>query len=224
MGAAAQGAGEVAQSTGKLGGFMKNAALAAVGLNAAIGITQTAMRTVSEVYEATAGKAAAYNKEIRETSINLGLSTEETSRIVQAMDDYGVSASSVTTALEMMTKRGVQPSIENLAQLADKFVSISDPVERAALMTETLGRNWTTLTPMLSQGGDAFRKMAAGVEDSLIVTAEAAAAPTTTITGMTYGEFRSEAARLFASAMMQDDPCDTSPGQIKVTVDNTPWE
>jgi len=44
------------------------------------------------------------------------------------------------------------------------------------LMTELLGRNWTALTPMLREGGDAIRENAASQADGLIVTEKQAQA------------------------------------------------
>jgi hypothetical protein len=132
--------------------------------------------TAQAFYSQTITATVAYNKSIRDTAQNLGITTEETSRIVQGFDDLGVSAESMGSAMEMMTKRGVAPSVEALAQIADQYVAIQDPLQRAAMMTELLGRNWTALTPALKMGGDAIREAAGAVSGSLVVTAEAEAA------------------------------------------------
>ena len=135
---------------------------------------------------AAAGKYAAdatketldYNRQIRDLAQNLSLSTIETSRIIQTMDDFGVEQASVTAALEMALKNGFSPTVDTLARMADEYNNIADPTERAAKLTEVFGRNWTELVPALKQGGDAIRKGAQAQDAALLVTEEAAAAVT----------------------------------------------
>jgi hypothetical protein len=111
-----------------------------------------------------------YNKSIRDLAQNLNLTTEATSRIVQTADDFTVSQDAVTSALQMAVKKGMAPNIDTLAKMADEYNSISDPTERAARLTEVFGRNWTALTPMLKEGGQAIRDAAAAQDDALLVT------------------------------------------------------
>jgi len=120
--------------------------------------------------------SVAYNKQVREMSTAIGLGAEETSRIIQVSDDWGISIEDVRTALSMMTKNGVQPSISNLADLADEFVNTTDKTAFAEKASKMLGRGWMTLIPILKDGGDAFREQAAAVDDSLIATEESMAA------------------------------------------------
>ena len=135
---------------------------------------------------AAAGKYAAdatketldYNRQIRDLAQNLNRSTMETSRIVQTMDDFGVSQDSVTASLEMALKNGFAPSIETIARMADEYNKIQDPTERATKLNEVFGKSWADLVPALKQGGDAIRKAAASQNAALLVTEEAAAATT----------------------------------------------
>lgn len=117
-----------------------------------------------------------YNLEVTKLAQNLGIGTEETSRIIQAADDYGVEIGSVEQALKMALKNGFAPTIDTLAQMADKYVAIQDPTERAAVLTKVFGRNWTELVPILKQGGDAIRETAREQSAALLVTKEEAAA------------------------------------------------
>jgi len=143
-------------------------------LNSIMAIAGQVWGTVQKVAEQTVGAVVDYNKSILDLSLSLGVTTEEASRLVQVMDDFGISQGEVEIALKMMTKNGIQPTIANLAALSDEFNSINDPVERAQRMSQLLGRNWATLTPVLSAGGKTIKGMAAEVGGSLLVTAEAA--------------------------------------------------
>jgi hypothetical protein len=148
---------EHADQMEKLGNIVKGAAIGGfVALTAAVG------DSLKETMD--------YNKQVRDLAQNIGMTTEETSRLIQTADDFTVSQEAVTNAMQMMVKRGIAPSIEGLAKIADQYVAIKDPVKQAALMTELLGRNWTALTPMLKEGGTAIRDAAASQSDALIVT------------------------------------------------------
>lgn len=131
-----------------------------------------AMKIAQQFYDFAIVKTVDYAKSVRDLSQNLNISTEEASRLIQVADDYGISVDQISNSLEMMTKNGVAPSIEALAELADKFNATNDPTERAAMASKLLGRNWTTLTPILLQGGDALRKQAAAVNSALVLTEE----------------------------------------------------
>lgn len=137
--------------------------LAQLGVGAALGLT------VREVRKAI-GETIDYAKTVRELSQNLNITSEETSRLIQVADDWGITSGQVESAMKMALKNGYAPTIDNLAQLADQYVDIQDPTERAAIMTETFGRNWAELVPILKQGGDALREQAAAVSDGLIMT------------------------------------------------------
>jgi len=117
-----------------------------------------------------------YNKAVRELSDNLGITTVETSMLIQTADDFTVSQNDLTSALQMALKNGFAPSIETIAQMADEYLTIADPTERAAKLTEVFGRNWSKLVPMLKEGGDAIRAAAAAQDEALLVTEEAAQA------------------------------------------------
>lgn len=161
----------VADNTSSAGARMS---MSFTELNSIMAIAGQVWGTVQKVAEQTVGAVVDYNKSILDLSLSLGVTTEEASRLVQVMDDFGISQGEVEAALKMMTKNGIQPTIANLAALSDEFNSINDPVERAQRMSQLLGRNWAVLTPVLSAGGKTIKGMAAEVSGSLVVTAEAA--------------------------------------------------
>lgn len=49
--------------------------------------------------------------------------------------------------------------LEAFKQLADVFVAIKDPQQRAAFAAEALGKSWQTAAPLLSEGGEAIGRM-----------------------------------------------------------------
>jgi hypothetical protein len=142
--------------------------LKAAAIGAAVGIGAAFVGAVRDSIDTT----MAYNKEIRDLAQNLGITTEETSRLIQTADDFTVSQETVTTALQMAVKRGFAPNIETIAMMADEYVALESPTRRAARMSEVFGRNWSALVPLLKEGGQAIRDVAAAQSDALIVTEE----------------------------------------------------
>ena len=144
-------------------GFSKMQA-AIVTVNQAVDLIGRGLSIAKDVIDQTIGSTITYAKEVRDLSTNLGISAEETSKVIQAADDYGISVGEITSALQMAVKKGFAPNVETLAKLADEYNSIQDPTERAARLTEVFGRNWTALTPMLKEGGQAIRDAAQEAE------------------------------------------------------------
>jgi hypothetical protein len=145
-------------------------------LNSALQLLDRALQAVGKAYDATVGVAQEYNLSITKMAQNIGATTEETSKIVQVSDDFGVSQEAVTTALQLGVKNGFVPTIESLATLSEEYLALQDPAQQAAMMSEKFGRNWAALTPLLKQGGEVIREQANSIEASLIVTGEASVA------------------------------------------------
>jgi hypothetical protein len=125
-----------------------------------------------------AGKAAAasymefqnYAGSVRDLSAISGTGAEETSRFIQVLDDFQISAQDVTTATKAMTKQGLAPTVETLAKLADQYKAIQDPMDRNAFVLKNLGKGGLNWVNALQQGGDALREMGDEVNANLILT------------------------------------------------------
>jgi archaellum component FlaC len=64
--------------------------------------------------------------------------------------------------------------LEAFKQLADVFVAIKDPQERAAVAAAALGKSWQDAAPLLSEGGAAIGRMVSEGEKASGVTKEMA--------------------------------------------------
>ena len=127
---------------------------------------------VAGAFKKVADEAAAYNLAMLDGATSTGIAVEEFSRIIQVSDDYRVSQEEMTRAMQMASKNGLHPNINNLAELSDKLLTIKDPTERAAEASKIFGRNWATLAPFLLSGGDTIKKNTAAISDNLAVTRE----------------------------------------------------
>ncbi len=114
-----------------------------------------------------------YAQEIRQMSALTGTGVEETSRLVQAFDDLGITQEQVSTVMQSAARKGFVMSIENVAQLADKYNGLSTQEEKNKLLTDELGRSGLQLAKAMKEGGDAIRAAADAQAAGLIVTEQA---------------------------------------------------
>lgn len=111
-----------------------------------------------------------YAAEVRNLSQISGTSTEETSRFIQVLDDYGLSADDATTATRALTKNGLTPTIETLAKLSDEYLNANTVQERNKIIIDNLGRSGLAWVNVLNQGSAAIKEQGAAVSESLILT------------------------------------------------------
>jgi hypothetical protein len=121
-----------------------------------------------------ANGAREYILAMSDMALKAGTTVDEMSRIVQIADDLRVSQESLATAFRFMSDQGIQPTLENLAALSDKFLTIQDPVRRAQFAMETFGaRGGLEMVKMLDVGGDALEEMGTKVDEFVLVVSEA---------------------------------------------------
>ena len=111
-----------------------------------------------------------YNLQMGKTSDLIGVNVEDYSRLVQAGDDLRISQDSITMAMKMAVQNGFQPSIANMAQLADKISGMTDQVEIANVLQPIFGRQWNEIYPLLNKGGQALRDNTAAINDNMVAT------------------------------------------------------
>jgi tellurite resistance protein len=113
-----------------------------------------------------------YAGQVRDLALVSGVGAEESSRLLQVLDDFQISAEDVTAATRVMTKQGLTPTIATLADLSDEYLSITDAQERNEFVLKNLGRAGLQWTNVLEKGGDALRAMSDEVSDNLILSDE----------------------------------------------------
>lgn len=137
--------------------------------NLAASATQIVVSGMKQSIEATVEYAA----QVRNLSAISGQSTEETSRFIQVLDDYHLSAEDATTATKALTKEGLAPSIDTLAKLSDEYLSLNNAQAQNEFIIKNLGRGGLEWVNVLKQGSTALREQAAAVDDSLVLTQQA---------------------------------------------------
>lgn len=113
-----------------------------------------------------------YNAAVRDLSLVSGESADSTSRFIQVLDDYELTAQDAMTASKALKEKGLSPTIDTIATLADEFKKIKDPAERMAFVQENLGRGGAKWVNVLNQESDALRQAAASIDPWLVKTDE----------------------------------------------------
>jgi hypothetical protein len=113
-----------------------------------------------------------YAREVRDLSLASGQSAEESSRMLQVLDDYQLTAEDAKTATRALTKEGLAPTIDTIAHLSSEYLNLTSIEERNAFVQKNLGRAGQEWLNLLNQGPAAIRRMNGAVSDNLILTEE----------------------------------------------------
>lgn len=166
----------VSQSTKKLADGYGGVTQKAITFNQVSQAANKVMDIATKIYDATAKKAMDYGVQVRGLAMYTGMSTEETSKLIQVSDDLKVEFGTLEMAAKFMFKNGLQPSVETLAKLSDQYLAISDPLQKAEFLTKQFGRAGIDMAEAMNKGGAAIRAMAADINPALILTKEQAQA------------------------------------------------
>lgn len=124
---------------------------------------------------------------LNDLSKSTGLAIEQLAGLKLASQQSGTDLDSVADAInklsvnigkdgEKFKQLGIDAKdpLEAFAQLADVFIAIDDPQQRAAVGAAALGKGWAETAPLLSEGGDAIRAMVKEGSQASGITAQMA--------------------------------------------------
>ena len=98
-----------------------------------------------------------YAQQVRTLTRDIGATPIEASKLIQVADDVEVSFESLKTAMIMANKQGIDVTIEGMSKLADKYVSIQDPLKRTKFLTDTFGRSGEQLGALMALGSEGIK-------------------------------------------------------------------
>lgn len=140
-------------------------------------IAQKKMQILGAVVSATTAIIATSYKyytelaeSVRDLSLVSGENAESTSRFIQVLDDFQLTAEDATTAARKLKEQGLSPNIETLAKLSDEFIKIEDPALRLQFVQENLGDAGAKWVNILSKGGDELKRLSGEINENLILS------------------------------------------------------
>ena len=117
--------------------------------------------------------AQAYDQQVKELMLRTGGTAEETSRLIQTVDDAGISYETLSTAMRFAVKNGIEPNIQSIAKLSDEYLALNGPVERGQYLLDKFGRSGMDMARIMDMGGASILNMSQAVQENLIVTDKA---------------------------------------------------
>jgi len=161
-------------AAGKLkGGLSSVSGLKFTELASVVDLAKQAFQAAKKVVEETVGEFTTYAKTVEDMARVTGSSAEEVSRLIQVSDDLQISTASLEQAMAGAVRKGIDPSVDSIASLADEYLALAPGLERSQFLVEKFGRSGLEMAKLMEQGGDKIRDMGAAVDDSLIITDEA---------------------------------------------------
>ncbi len=114
---------------------------------------------LGKAFNMTAGETVKYAAQVRSLSRAIGATAEDSSKLIQAADDVFVSFDTLKLGMIAAIRHGLSPTIAGMGELADKYVSIQDPIARTKFLTDNFGRSGAELAPLLALGAEGIRRL-----------------------------------------------------------------
>ena len=106
---------------------LQSSFLKAAGMMAAF---TGAAYTVNKALDATVGEFVRYAATVRQGMDITGQSAEMMSRLIQVTDDYKISTNELEMAQRNLATKGYPMTVDTLAQLSDKYLTLNTATER----------------------------------------------------------------------------------------------
>jgi hypothetical protein len=148
-------------SSTSLASFASAAGAAAGGVGIAVGLAVAAAGVAKAAYTQLIVPTVDYALAVGDLSTKIGVNAEQSSTLIQVMDDLRIENTTMLTAFRFMNANGIQPTIENLAKLSDRYNAITDPVAKAQFAAKMFGaRAGPEMQKLLAIGGNALKQYA----------------------------------------------------------------
>jgi hypothetical protein len=118
-------------------------------------------------------ETVSYIDEVDDMSRAIGVTVEESARLIQASERLSIEQYTLQQALEYAVRNGYDVSIDGLKRLSEEYIKIQDPVDKAAYLVGIFGRSSEDMSKMMELGADGINKAMEAVNDSLVPTKEA---------------------------------------------------
>jgi len=136
------------------------------------GIFVGAGYAIKKGLDETVGTLVNYANEVRRISDATGTSAEDSSKLIQILDDQKISYEELEKVVRANGKT-YDFSIKGIAGMSDQYLKLTDANQQAAFMQERFGKQWISFIPIMKQGKQAILDSADAVEKGLILNQEA---------------------------------------------------
>ena len=127
-------------------------------------------RVVEQAWNATAGEAVNLANNVRSLRDVTGQSAEESSRLIQVLDDYKISVGDAEKATKKLATEGMEFNIQTIAKLSDEFLKLNPGVERTTFLYDNFGKSGDNFAEIMLQGSDAILAANDSISKNLILS------------------------------------------------------
>ena len=159
----------VVTATDKASAALKGVRGSIITLDSALNIAQKAFAAVQKVLEESIQAYVKYADEVRQLSRLNGTSAEETSRLIQVMDDHKVSTQNLMMATRKLSQQGLSLTIDSLAKMSDEYLALGSSSEKTRFLLDKFGRSGLQMAETMEQGSAAINSQAAAINKNLIL-------------------------------------------------------
>ena len=141
-----------------------------LGFASAAGLAGMAVKGLWNFLKSSVEETVTYATEVDKLSRLLGITTVETSQLVQASDDLFISQESLSTALLAATRKGIDVSVEGLKELSNQYMKLNPGVERGKFLMDNFGRSGAEMGKLMEKGAEGIQEAIDAIDNSLIIT------------------------------------------------------
>ena len=133
-------------------------------LTSAIGLANRVFGALKGFIDDTAGATLQYANQVRALQTAIGATPQEASKLIQVADDVGISFEQMNSAMEAGIRKGVKPTIENIAALSDEYLALAPGIDRTEFLMKKFGRTGQDLARLMELGSDKIEEMGDSIE------------------------------------------------------------
>lgn len=148
----------------------KKTAFSFTELSSAYSIFTQVLRIGGDVVKETIGTTVELADSVRQMRDVTGQSAESSSRLIQVLDDYKITAEDAEKATKKLASEGYQFNIETLAKLSDEFLALNEGQERTQFLYDKFGKSGDKFAEIMLQGRDAILANNEAISEHLILT------------------------------------------------------
>lgn len=162
--------------TVKQGGADKETVQSLVSVKSAItntvgaaGLLIGAGASIKKMFDESVGSLVEYANQVRTVQNATGASAEDSSKLIQILDDQKISYETLTKAIAKNSKE-YDFSINGIANMSDEYLRLRTSQEKATFMQERFGKSWVDFVPVMQKGKQAILDAADATSGSLVLT------------------------------------------------------
>lgn len=161
-----------AGGVGGIGGAAKQAVNPLTELRSGIDLARQGVDAIKGAFDSTVGSVVSYDDNIRRLSAATGISSEETSKLIDLTDNFGVSTSALMMAQKNLAREGYSLNIDTLKVLGTQYSELGTQAEKTTFLVEKFGKSGMQFAEMFDYGTAAMDRFYNGSADGMVRTAE----------------------------------------------------